>query len=117
MDSFLSKFNSGPVTAIGYADDGALVVVCHKLSTARKHMHAALRKAHTWAQQTGLKFSAAKTTAVVFSEYESELHLPLMLGGEEITVKDKVVYLGVLFHCHLIGNHIFPAKSLLPGNI
>jgi hypothetical protein len=117
MDSFLSKFNSGPVTAIGYADDGALVVVCHKLSTARKHMHAALRKAHTWAQQTGLKFSAAKTTAVEFSEYESELHAPLTLGKEEITAKDEVVYLGVLFHCHLIGNHMFPAKSLLPGNI
>jgi hypothetical protein len=27
IDSFLSEFNSGQVKAIGYADDGALVVV------------------------------------------------------------------------------------------
>jgi hypothetical protein len=45
MDSFLSEFNSGQFKAIGYADNGALVVVCRELATARKLMQAALRKA------------------------------------------------------------------------
>jgi hypothetical protein len=38
MDLFLNEFNSGQVKAIGYADDGALVVVCQKLNTARTLM-------------------------------------------------------------------------------
>jgi retron-type reverse transcriptase len=45
MDVFVNKFNNGQVKAIGYADDGALVVVCYKLKTARKLMQTALNKA------------------------------------------------------------------------
>jgi ribonuclease HI/retron-type reverse transcriptase len=97
MDSFLSEFNTGQVKAIGYADDGALVVVCHELSTARKLMQSALRKAYSWADRTGLRFSAAKTTAVIFSEHESQLSAPLTLGPDNIQVKEQVTYLGVLF--------------------
>jgi ribonuclease HI len=101
MDSFLNEFNSGQVKAIGYADDGALVVVCRKLNTARTLMQAALRKAYYWAFRTGLRFSVAKTTAVIFSEYESQLSAPLKLGPEDIAVKEQVTYLGVLFDRHL----------------
>jgi hypothetical protein len=101
MDLFLSEFNSGQVKAIGYADDGALVVVCRELATAHKLMQAALRKAFAWAQRTGLKFSASTTTAVIFSEYKTQLSTPLTLGGVNIKAKDRVTYLGVLLDCNL----------------
>jgi hypothetical protein len=101
MDSFLIEFNSGQVKAIGYADDGALVVVCRELATARKLMQAALRKAYASAKRTGLKFSSSKTTAVIFSEYKTQLSTPLILGGVNIEAKDRVTYLGVLLDCNL----------------
>jgi hypothetical protein len=101
MDSFLAKYNTGKITAIGYADDGALVVLSNELATAHRHMQVALRKAYSWANQTGLKFSVAKTTAVIYSEYETKLAQPLTLGDEAIVEKDEVMYLGVLLHCNL----------------
>jgi hypothetical protein len=84
MDLFLAEFNTGQVKAIGYADNGALVDVCHELSTACRLMQSALRKAYSWADRTGLRFSAAKTTAVIFSEHESQLSTPLTLGPDNI---------------------------------
>jgi ribonuclease HI/retron-type reverse transcriptase len=101
MDSFLNEFNSGPVKAIGYADDGALVVISRELRTARKHMQSALRKAYYWAFRTGLRFSASKTTAVIFSEYESQLSAPLTLGTDVVKVANQATYLGVLFDYRL----------------
>jgi hypothetical protein len=97
MDSFLEKFNTGQVRAIGYADDGALIVVCHELATARKLMQPALNKAYYWAYGQGLTFSAANTTALIFSDNESQFSIPLHLGEDEIMVKDTAVYLGVTF--------------------
>ena len=101
MDSFLKEFDTGQVKAIGYADDGALIVVCQRLHTARKLMNQALRKAYFWAFRNGLTFSAAKTTAVIYSEYESQLDRPLKLGNAIVEVKDEVTYLGVLFDYRL----------------
>lgn len=101
MDSFLREFDTGQVKAIGYADDGALVVVCRKLHTARKLMQAALRKAHCWASRTGLTFSTSKTTAVIFSDYESQMSAPLTLGGADIKEANEATYLGVLFDYRL----------------
>jgi retron-type reverse transcriptase len=49
---FLNKFNNGQVKAIGYADNGALAVVCYKLETALKLMQTALNKASIWASRT-----------------------------------------------------------------
>jgi hypothetical protein len=60
-------------------------------------MQSALRKAYSWADRTGLRFIAAKTTAVIFSEHESQLSAPLTLGPDNIQVKEQVIHLGVLF--------------------
>jgi hypothetical protein len=96
MDLFLSEFNTGQVKAIEYADNGTLVVVRHGLSTARRLMQSALRKAYSWADRAGLQFSAAKTKAFIFSKQESQLSAPLTLGPDNIQVKEQVTYLGVL---------------------
>ena len=101
MDSFLREFNTGPVKSLGYADDGSLITVCRRLRTARKYMQSALRKAHAWASRNGLKFSPSKTTVVIYSDYESHLSSPLLLGDHQIQEANQVVYLGVLFDCNL----------------
>jgi hypothetical protein len=75
-------------------------------------MQTALNKAHFWAQTQGLTFSVAKSTAMIFSDYESQFSTPLRLGEDEIEVKDETVYLGVTIH-HSLSWDMYISKKVI----
>jgi hypothetical protein len=59
---FLDKYTlAGTAEVIGYADDGALVIVARDIGFAQRQMQTALDVAQEWATDVGLNFSIAKT--------------------------------------------------------
>ena len=67
FDDFLNLFRTGPVRALGYADDGSLVVCGPDPHTLISLLQKALNKALNWGTRAGLTFSLEKTVAVVFT--------------------------------------------------
>jgi hypothetical protein len=61
-------------------------------------MQFALGKAEAWAGRVGLKVSAAKSKAMIFSTEKTAqtLSTPLLLDGHEIELVEEFKYLGVL---------------------
>ena len=67
FDDFLELFKMGPVRALGYADDGSLVICGQDPKTLTAILQRALDRVLVWGQEAGLTFSEVKTEVVVFT--------------------------------------------------
>jgi hypothetical protein len=104
MDSFLDKYTlAGTAEVIGYAKDGALVIVARDIGFAQRQMQIALNLAQEWATDVGLTFSTAKTKAMIFSRKKSPptFPAPLIIGGPEVEVVEEFKYLGLIMDSRL----------------
>ena len=79
------------MTAIGFADDGAILVKGHDLSIMRDLMQDALNIAEKWSKEFGLTFCPNKTVIQIFHNvkifHEME---PLYLGGQKLHVTNQI---------------------------
>ena len=119
FDGFLEIFDSGPIDASGYADDGNLLATGIDPFILREMIVSAMKKAIEWGARNGLTFGAEKTEIVLFTRKRSK-NVPssLTINGTEIKFVKKVKYLGVTldselnFNEHIEGK-IKKAKALL----
>jgi hypothetical protein len=86
----------------GYADDIVIIVQGKFADTVMEIMQEALNVVTKWAVKEGLIINPQKTAIVPFSNRRKAKGLgPLKLYGKELTLLDKVKYLGVILDSKL----------------
>jgi hypothetical protein len=89
----------------GYADDIVIIVQGKFADAVMEIMHEALNVVTKWAVKEGLSINPQKTAIVPFTNRRKMKGLgPLKLYGKELTVLDKVKYLGVILDSKLNWN-------------
>ena len=97
FDSFLDLFKTGPVRAIGFADDGALVIKGPDPSTLVSIMQEGLEKVQKWSEKQELHLSPSKTVAMIFHRKSSFVEpKKLKLGGVSLEYSSTAKYLAVV---------------------
>ena len=90
--------NNANVISMTYVDDLAIVVRSKSQKLAESNLQALITDAHTWASNTGMKFSETKTICVHFCKKRKKHPPPkLYLGNKLLDVKSTVKFLGVIF--------------------
>lgn len=96
FEDLLTEFDTGPVKAVGFADDAALVASGDEPGTIRYLLQRATEKAVAWGNRNNLKFSAAKTSVVIFTNKRKyKKPTPITIGGVPISYTTQAKYLGV----------------------
>jgi ribonuclease HI len=96
IDSLLSTFLTGPVKALGYADDTLLYITGVDPSTMAQFMQKALDRTLSWGRRNGLSFNPTKTTTVLFTRSRRKVKEPdLWMEGKKLEYSDEMKYLGV----------------------
>ena len=119
FDTLLGLFKNGPVSCVGYADDGALLAKGPVLSVLVDIMESALKKAVAWGSDQCLNFSERKTVSMIFSR-NLRLTEPrqIQMNGIALPWSTSATYLGIEldqkldFKLH-IQNKIKKAKRFL----
>ena len=96
MDKLLILIDTVDVEQSCFADDAAFIAANDDPKTAQERAQESINKAVIWANEHGLRFSAAKTQ-VLFMTKNKKYTMPpkLKLYGEEIDYVDSAKYLGV----------------------
>jgi ribonuclease HI len=119
FDGLLHLFDTGPVKALGFADDSGLVATGPDPQLLCKFTQDKLQEVASWGALNGLSFSAKKSQAVFFLRQKYDWKLPtLKLTGVAIPYVNQVTYLGVIFDNHLswrahINHKILKTKRFL----
>jgi len=79
----------------GFADDLGLMNVGKYPNVICDHMNQSLKFVDSWCKKIGRSVNAKNTEAICFTNKNSVVPRPLTLGGETITYKPFVRYLGV----------------------
>ena len=97
FDELLKSINDGgPITCIGFADDGALLISGLDLDYMRRIMQDALNKAEKWARRFKLTFCPDKTQVMILHPHQKDPKMkPLVMGGKSLKIVDDVKYLGI----------------------
>ena len=66
MDSSLKEFQSGPVKAVGYADDIIIMASGIDMRINAENIQLALNKIINWGKAKELVFNPSKTQAIIF---------------------------------------------------
>ena len=102
FDGFLKKTENSPVTAIGFVDDGSLVIKGTDIKILYKEMQKAIDGALEWSSSHGLEFCPKKTVSMLFSHKLRPRALPkLQMYGQQIPNVTETKLLGVTFDANL----------------
>ena len=102
MDKLIVLIDAEPVDQAAFADDEAIVAASDDPLLTYQQAQRAINKAVTWAEAHGLKFSASKSEAMIFTTKIKYIPPPkLRLYGEEVPYVDHVKYLGITIDRHL----------------
>ena len=95
-DRLLTITNDLGFSTFGYADNTVIIVQGKFAHTVREIMQGALNMVVKWAVKEGLNISPHKTAIVPFTNRRNTGGLgPLTLYCKELTMLDRVKYLGV----------------------
>jgi ribonuclease HI len=119
LDEFLELSRGLGYYAQAYADDIVGLFIGKDPPTLVDLANGFMSRATSWGEQNGLKFSQAKTEAVVFTRKRSwKARKPLHMGGVDIALSSETKFLGVildqklLFHGH-VKERVKKAKMVL----
>ena len=89
MDDFLVECDLVETEALGFADDGSLMVRGSNLAVIHAKIQHTLDRVSKWATRCGLKFSSSKSSAVVFTRKKKVCTDPpaLKLNNQENNLK------------------------------
>ena len=97
MDDFLVECDLDETAALGFADDGSLMVRGSDLVAIFAKIQQTLDRVSKWATRCGLKFSSSKSSAVIFTRKKVCTDPPtLKLNNQDIPFSASVRYLGVI---------------------
>ncbi|KAL4119434.1 hypothetical protein QTP88_012243 [Uroleucon formosanum] len=95
------------VKLVGFADDIALVITAPNAGLLENIGNAALRSIDRWMQDNGLQVAPQKSEAVFLTNKWAYRDPVFTLGGQQISVKPSMRYLGVQLDKRLnFGDHI-----------
>ncbi|KAL4121031.1 hypothetical protein QTP88_013616 [Uroleucon formosanum] len=95
------------VKLVGFADDIALVITAPNAGLLENIGNSALRSIDRWMQNNGLQVAPQKSEAVVLTNKWAYRDPVFTLGGQQISVKPSMRYLGVQLDKRLnFGDHI-----------
>ena len=121
FNELLDSLNTEGNLAVGFADDGAILITGNDLPFMATKMQRCLDKATSWGHRFGLQFSAEKTVSMIFrpagSRRAPPTLPPLHIGGGSIQTVNSVKYLGITLDSSLsfrthIKNKIAQCKAL-----
>ena len=97
MDSLLKEFQSGPVKAVGYADDIIIMASGIDMRISAENIQLALDKIIDWGKAKGLVFNPAKTQSIIFDRFKKYKVSPpsILMDGQELEFMDQIKYLGM----------------------
>ena len=97
FDSLLETLEKIPgIKPRGYADDGMFLISGICPNTLIDLAQPAIDCAIEWGRDNGLKFSATKTQALLFTKrYKTKVTKNLVMSGKVLPLSDKISYLGV----------------------
>ena len=96
FEDFLALFEQRRVTANGFADDGALMILGENPHVMMMHMQLAVNRALEWGKSCELNFSPEKTVVVLFTrKYKPDIPQELRMGEMKVPFSSTVKYLGV----------------------
>ncbi len=105
FEGLLEILNQGPAKGVGYADDGMVMIAGSDPGTLVNLIQPILDQAAGWGRENGLKFSAAKTVAVMFTRKRKwDTNARPKMDGIEIPFSSNAKYLGVLMNSRLTWN-------------
>jgi ribonuclease HI len=112
FDEVLELFDRDPIHVCGYADDLVLIGRGKDPNAIRDNLQRAIRKVTDWGHLRGLKFSATKSIAVMFTRRVKWECPPLSMNGKSMEWTKTVKYLGVTLDDKLYwGPHILEKVS------
>jgi len=89
------------ITPIAFADDIALVASARECYTLENDLARAAELAHTWLEETGLRLALHKTEAIVLTNKRLHNELSVNVGGQAVTGRNVLKYLGIHIDCKL----------------
>ena len=98
FDELLEIGNNGAGTMVGYADDACFIITGHDPRALRDRAQELINDAVGWGRKVGLRFNAAKTAVVLFTNKQKKSipDIPkLLVEGAEAEFTDVTKYLGV----------------------
>ena len=103
MDSLLKEFPSGPVKAVGYADDIIIMASGIDMRIGAENIQLALNKIINWGKAKGLVFNPSKTQAIIFDRSQKYKVSPrsILMDGQELEFTDRIKYLGMTIQSRL----------------
>ncbi|MCP3668559.1 MAG: hypothetical protein GY696_39775 [Gammaproteobacteria bacterium] len=102
VDSLIAKLNGLGFYAIGYSDDGAIIVRGRFLDTVCSRMQVALSEVQRWCDEHGLCVNPAKTVMVLFTQNRRMAGLTTpSFYGNRLKFSDSVKVLGVILDSKL----------------
>ena len=103
IDSLLKEFQSGPVKALGYADDIIIMASGIDMKINEENIQLALNKILNWGKEMGLVFTPSKTQAIIFdrSKKYKVSHSLIVMDGRELEFTDHIKYLGMIIQSRL----------------
>ena len=103
MDSLPKEFQSGPVKAVGYADDIIIMASDIDMRINAENIQLVLNKIINWGKAKGLVFNPSKTQAIIFDTSRKFRESPpsIVMNGQELEFTDYIKYLGTTTQCSL----------------
>ncbi len=108
MNSILTKFTTGAVRAIGYADDIVLYITGFDPFTMAGIMTQSLHTVWQWGEKHGLVFNPSKTVVCMYETDRKYKHEPpVYMGGKQLLYPNKLKYLGITIDkCLIWSKHV-----------
>ncbi len=120
FDGLLKLINMDGALGIGFADDGAIILVGPDPKTLKTLAQQALDRAVEWGNQNGLTFCSAKTKVVLFHRKKHHAKYPanITMNGATLPFDRSLKYLGIilddgLYFSEHIRNKIKVCKRLM----
>lgn len=104
-DNILRLEMPAGVRSIAYADDLAILVKASTTAEVKETAEIALASTALWMERHGLEVAVGKTEAILLSGKKKAEDFTIDFKGQEIKLKRRVKYLGVIWDDHLIFHH------------
>ena len=94
MDALLEEFQTGPVKAVGYADDIPIIISGIGMGVISKNVHLAPNKVVNCGKERGLRFNPNKAQSIIFEKSRIYKVSPprIVPKGRELTFSDSLEF-------------------------
>ncbi len=104
FDEIIKKMDKDGVNCVAFADDVTLIGSGIDIGTIRSNIQRKVNQLVKWGKENDLKFNAAKTEVMIFTNKRKWQCDKIKVDGEDIEFSDSAKYLGVTIDRNLNWN-------------